>query len=57
LQVDRTLESISRNVDEEPVGPEGEDDGVDDTTVVVDGLVLEVQRLEEQLRLALRQLG
>jgi hypothetical protein len=49
LQVDRTLESISGNVDEEPVGSEGEDDGVDDTTVVVDGLVLEVQRLEEQL--------
>merc|ERR1719273_2423438 len=57
LQVDRALESIARDVDEEPVGPEREDHAVNDAPRVRYRTVLEVERLEELLAAPLGPLG
>ena len=49
LQIDRALESVARDVDEEPVGPEREDHAVHDAPRVRYRPILEVECLEELL--------
>ena len=57
MKIDRSLESVSGDVNQKAVGPDGEYDRVHNAPVVVHRLVLEVQRLEEELRFSLCKLG
>ena len=57
LQVHRPLEAVLGHVDQDPVVPEAEDDGVHDTPGVRERPVPEVQALEEDLAVSLGALG
>ena len=57
LQVHGALDGVLGDVDQEPVVPEGEDDGVHDTSWIRHRSILEIEGLEQKLTVSLCSLS